>query len=569
MIKRLLSSASIGIALASVVHADTGAKDVSRPGLEIVENDDGELSAFVDTAIESGLLVPKDGESSGRSPEALAAIAQICGDAYPLDLSTVKSLRRFTELPTDISADDVGAERKLIADLKAKLALGLYSEANALLASAPEEEWIAFRKLIKLLENREPPEIGYFEILADCYPDANLWYSIAQLIAFEPAGVEGISTQIAAIRGLPFNMREDVSTLVTPTLLIERRADLAQQILATFTPEEIENSTRLSAVKTAILDMPTGSESDDRLVMLMSRPKLKLAALLILVERDESLRPTIRSFALEEAWNVLEQTETQHDLDPIVEFVIKHLASDDLYAGLERVRRLPVADREEVRESIDNYTMIALDEYLSDDDPANAINALETLNTFHTELPVNERGNALRKQGAKRAIELGLFSMVRHFLEPVDREPQVALLIATAAFWGHANQELFDLRDEFPREIEINRMAGIRALQANVPTIAAKAYEALAAHPSKQLELLEQGAIAGNWALWQTDFTSLVATLDDDEVVRLDRVRTIHLASRRNPDPTPRKIRPYQIADLLDASRQTLSKSQAGAVNEQ
>ncbi|MEO1188486.1 MAG: hypothetical protein AAFW60_05385, partial [Pseudomonadota bacterium] len=157
----------------------------------------------------------------------------------------------------------------------------------------------------------------------------------------------------------------------------------------------------------------------------------------------------------------------------------------------------------------------------------------------------------------------------KHFLEPVDREPQVGLLLATAAFWGHANQELFAVRDEFPQEPEINRMAGIRALQANLPAIARTAYNALTAHPSLQLELLEQGAIESNWSLWQSDFTELVAGLSDAEVVRLDRVRTIKIASQNVPNAEARRIRPYQISDLLNSTRQTLSKSQAGAANEQ
>ncbi|MEM7329972.1 MAG: hypothetical protein AAF437_14620 [Pseudomonadota bacterium] len=568
MMKRL-ASASICFALASVASAETGAKDVSDADSQVVEENDEGLDAFVDAAIRSGLLVANGDQEVEVSQETLVNMARICGDAYPLDLSAVKTLRRFTELPSASASDDEDPERKLTADLKAKLALGLYAEAKALLASRPETEREAYRKLIALMENRQRPDLDYFKTLAGCYPEASLWHAVAQLVVFDREGVDGIAVQIAAIRALPFNMREDVSMLAIPTLLIERRGDLAQQILATFTPEEIENSTRLSALKTAVIDMPTGAESDDRLVMLMSRPKLKLAALLILVERDASLRPNIRSFALEEAWNVLEQSETQHDLDPILEFVIKHLASDDLYAGLDRVRALPVADREDVRASIDNYTMIALDDYLSDEDPGNAINALETLNTFHADLPINARGNALRKQGATKAIELGLFSMVKHFLEPVDREPQVGLLLATAAFWGHANQELFAVRDEFPQLPEVNRMAGIRALQANLPVIAGKAYDALTAHPSLQLELLEQGAIENNWALWKSDFAALVAGLDDTEVLRLDRVRTIQIASRKPPADGSRRIRPYQISDLLNASRQVLSKTQAGAANEQ
>lgn len=563
MIKRL-TSASICFALASVAVADTGAKDVSKADDPAAEESAAGLDAFVETAIRGGLLVANEDGVAELDPAAQADLVSICSEPYPLDFSVVKSLRRFTELPQIDADDGTPPEAKLLIDMKAKMALGLYAEAKALIARAPADQWRTHRQFIQLMENRERPDVAYFRTLASCHPQADLWHAVAQLVVFDPDGVDGIAVQIATIRSLPFNLREDVSMLVVPTLLIERRGDLAQQILATFTPEEIENSVRLNALKTAIVDMPSGAESDDRLVMLMSRPKLKLAALLILVERDGRLRPTIHSFALEEAWNVLEESETQHDLDPILEFVIKHLGSDDLYAGLERVRALPVADREDVRASIDSYTMLALDEYLSDEDPANAINALETLNSFHTDLPVDARGNALRKQGAKKAIELGLFSMVKHFLEPVDRESQVGLLLATAAFWGHANQDLFDVRDEFPREAEINRMAGIRALQANLPNVAAKAFAGLVAYPSLQLELLEQGAVENNWALWQSDLSTLVAGLDDAEVVRLDRVRTIEIASRKTPDAS-RRIRPYQIADLLDASRQALSKPQAGA----
>ena len=567
MIKRL-ASGSICFALVSAAAADTGAKDVSNPDGPAAEESAAGLDAFVETAIAGGLLIAPEDGTAVMDPVAQAELVSICAEPYPLDFSVVKALRRFTELPKLTDEEDPASDAKLITDLRAKMALGLYAEAKALILLTPETQWRTHKKFIQLMENRDRPDVAYFEKLATCHPDAELWHAVAQLVVFDPDGVDGVAMQIASIRSLPFNLREDVSMLVVPALLIERRGDIAQQILATFTPQEIDNSVRLSALKTAIVDMPSGAESDDRLVMLMSRPKLKLAALLILVERDGQMRPTIQSFALEEAWNVLEESETQHDLDPILEFVIKHLGSDDLYAGLERVRALPVADREDVRASIDNYTMLALDDYLKDEDPANAINALETLNSFHTELPVDDRGNALRKQGARKAIELGLFSMVKHFLEPVDREPQVGLLLATAAFWGHANQDLFDVRDEFPSEAEINRMAGIRALQANLPSIAATAFSALTAHPSAQLELLEQGAIEGNWALWQTDLSALVAGLSDEEVVRLDRVRTIQVASRQDTSAR-REIRAYEIADLLELSRQALSKSQAGAAYEQ
>ena len=568
---RHLATASFFVALVSAAHAQTGANDVSEPTVETEEETVGEdLDAFVETAIRGGLLVPADGDGSepavAADSEPVIYASGKCTRPYPLDFSVVRSLRKFTELPDAVDADDeVSADDKLRKDLKSKLALGLYAEAKALLAFAEDEKWEPYQKFIELMENRQQPDLAYFEELSACHPEANIWHAAAQLVLFEPEGVERLANEIAAIRTLPFNLREDTAMLIVPSLVIERRSDLAQQVIATFTPEEIENSTRLSALKTAILDMPNGSESDDRLVMLMSRPKLKLAALLILVERSDQLRPTVRSFVLEEAWNMLETNETQHNLDPILEFVIDHLASGDLYAGLQRIRALPVAAREEVRASIDSYTVKALDDYLTDEDPANALNALHTLTKFHSDLPVDGYGTDLRKQGAVKALELGLFSMVKEFLGPVERNPEVANMLAEAAFWGHVDQDLFDVREDFPTEAEINRMAGIRALQANLPNIATAAYTGLSAYPSKQLELIEQGAIVDNWALWDLDLPKLVNGLTDAEVIRLDRVRTIKLSKGISPDGAGREIRPYQIADLLESSRKKLAVPQAGA----
>ena len=517
MIRRL-ATASFLVALVSAAHAQTGANDVSEPDQETVQEEARDrsetLDAFVETAIRGGLLVPAD--TDGSDPAIVSDAAPtpasniVCRQPYPLDLSVVRSLRKFTELPSAIDLEDeINLEDKLRTDLKSKLALGLYAEAKALLTFADDEQWEPYRKFIELMENRTPPDLAYFEAMSDCYPDAELWFAAAQLVAFEPEGVERMANNISNVRILPFNLREDTAMLVVPSLLIERRGDLAQQIIATFTPEEVENSTRLNALKTAIVDMPDGSESDDRLVMLMSRPRLKLAALLILVERSDQLRPTVRSFVLEEAWNILEANESQHNLDPILEFVIDHLASGDLYAGLQSILALPVAERDEVRASIDNHTVSALDGYLTDDDPSNALNALHTLTKFHSDLPVDGYGTDLRKQGAVKALELGLFSMVKEFLGPVDRTPEIANMLAQAAFWGHVNQDLFDVREDFPTEAEINRMAGIRALQANLPTIATAAFTGLEAYPSKQLELIEQGAIVDNWALWNNDLAQL------------------------------------------------------------
>ena len=475
MIRRF-TYASLCLALSAAAYADNEPQPQSQDQESARGETAADLAAFVETAIRGGLLV-RNGEAPEGEPVAVSSeLFYTCGDTYPLDFSVVKSLRRLTELPGppgDLS--EAEAKAALVKDLKSKLALGLYSEAKAMIAFSPDQDWQAYGKFIDLMTARGDVDIAYFRELAACHAEANLWLAVAELNVYDPEGVQRIDRQIGAIRALPHNLRQDVSALSIPSLILFRRQDIAQQILATFTVEEIENSTQLTALKTAIIDMPDGSESDDRLVMLMSRPKLKQAALLILIERGDTLRPTIREFVLEEAWRVLEQKDTTHGFDRILAFVIQNLQSDNLYSGLQRVQTLPIAQTDEVRASVDRNIIESLNSYLKDDKPAAAMSGLKTLSQFHVSLPYTEEANALRLRGAELALELGLLSMVEVLLEKVDRDAAVAGLLAEAAFWGGANDDLFQLRAAFPGLTEINRFAGIRAIQAGKGDIASAA----------------------------------------------------------------------------------------------
>lgn len=566
---RCLTYASLSLALSAAAFADNEPK-AETPNQESARGETAAgLDAFVETAIRSGLLV-RNGEASDAELEAVPSdLFFTCGDSYPLDFSVVKNLRKFTELPGPPSnLSEAEAKAALVKDLKSKLALGLYSEAKAMIAFVPNAEWQAYSKFVDLMTARGEVDTAYFRELAACHPEANLWLALAELADYDPEGVRRIDGQVAAIRTLPHKLRQDVSALSIPALILLRRQDIAQQILATFSAEEIENSTQLSALKTAIADMPTGSESDDRLVMLMSRPKLKLAALLILIERGETLRPTIREFVLEEAWAILEQNDTTHGFDRILAFVLNNLESDNLYSGLQRVQTLPIAQTEEIRASVDRNIVESLSSYLRDDRPAAAMKGLKTLSQFHVSLPYTEDANALRLRGAELALELGLLSLVDVLLENVDRDASVASLLAEAAFWGGANEDLFKLRAAFPGLKEINRLAGIRAIQAGKGDIAASAYSNLNGQPGAQLDLIEQGALVENWTLFDAHVGTLSEELNLDDGLRLERVRRVRVASVGNARRSNTPIRPHQIAPLLEATKLALATPQAGASNE-
>ncbi len=563
MIRRL-TYAGLSLALAAAASAEPG-PDPEQPNDEPVREETAAgLDAFVETAIRGGLLVRNGETTDAEVPTMSLTQAVACTADYPLDFSVVKSLRRFTELPAG-GADEADVEAAFIKDLKSRLALGLYSEAKAMLAFAPDEEFHVYRQFINLMAARTEPDIDYFQELSACHGEADFWLAVAELRGFEAEGVARIQTHIASLRALPHNLREDVSTLTIPSLILLRRADIGQQILSTFSAEEIENSTRLTALKTAIADMPNGSESDDRLVMLMSRPTLKLASLLILIERGETLRPTIKEFALEEAWNVLEQNDTRHGFDQILAFVMQNLESDNLYAGLQRVRTLPIAETEEIRASVDRNIIDSLDTYLANSEPAASLEGLKTLTQFHLTLPYDDRGNALRRRGAEIALDLGLLSLVEALLASVERDEEVALLLAQAAFWSGSDDQLFDLRAAFPSLAEVNRLAGIRAIQSGAAEIAAQAYSKLEGRPSTQLELIEQAALADSWALYTSNAETLTDELSLEDSLRLERVRRIHRASADKGNGRDGPIRPYQIAPLLEASKLALSSSQAGA----
>lgn len=564
MIRRL-TYAGLGLVLAAAAYADPAPESEDPIEEPAREETAAGLDAFVETAIRGGLLIRNGEGSDAANPALTLETVKACSADYPLDFSVVKSLRRFTELPRVAAADGSDAKAALTQDLKAKLALGLYSEARAMLAFAPGDEWAVYRQFIDLMAARTDPDIEYFRELTVCHGQADFWLAVAELRGFEAEGVERIAVHVSSVRALPHNLRQDVSTLTIPTLILLRRADIAQQIVSTFSAEEIQNSIQLTALKTAIADMPDGSESDDRLVMLMSRPTLKLAALLILIERGDSLRPTIKEFALEEAWNVLEGSDTRHGFDQILAFVMQNLESDNLYTGLQRVRTLPIAESDDVRAAVDRNIIESLDAYLADTEPASSLKGLKTLSQFHTSLPYDERGNALRVRGAEIALELGFLSMVEALLDSVERDADVAHILAQAAYWSGADDQLYDLRASFPGLAEINRMAGIRAVQSDAADVAIAAYAKLAGLPETQLELIEQGALVDNWALFDANVATLTEQLSLEDGLRLERVRRIHRASNGSRPERTVPIKSYQISPLLGASKLALSSSQAGA----
>ena len=176
---KYLTTASICFALVFAASADTGAKDVSEEENQVAAETAEGLDAFVDSAIRSGLLVPSEDAVAADGvtpidPEFMAALGIDCSADYPLDFSVVSSLRRFNELPSTVAESESEVRAKLIKDLKSKIALGLYAEARAQIATAPEDEWVAFRELLRLMDHRERPNLEFFEGLATCHQAAGL-----------------------------------------------------------------------------------------------------------------------------------------------------------------------------------------------------------------------------------------------------------------------------------------------------------------------------------------------------------------------------------------------------------
>lgn len=247
---------------------------------------------------------------------------------------------------------------------------------------------------------------------------------------------------------------------------------------------------------------------------------------------------------------------------------MQNLESDNLYAGLQRVRTLPIAEADEIRAAVDRNIIESLDAYLVSAEPAASMKGLKTLTQFHASLPYDERGNALRRRGAEIALDLGLLSLVETLLKSVERDEDVARLLAEAAYWSGEDDKLFDLRAAYPSLIDINRMAGIRAVQAGAAQVAAQSYAQLDGEPSTRLELIETGALEDDWTLYAAHGETLSDELSLEDGLRMERVKRIHKGKDNPGRARTERIRPYQIAPLLDASKLALSSSQAGASHE-
>jgi hypothetical protein len=210
----------------------------AEPDLAVAEkstrksNLSSNLDSFVRGAINEGLLTPADDKHAepsgppgsehqvttpGAGPvPAHAPVAEerysACDSPYALDFTNVQKIGRYQDIyPVRETVGATIDEKVLPAALsemaKAYIALGLYSEAIMSLKRTPGLEFAPYRNLATLMQNRNKPNVHFFQEMASCQEDSQLWLALAQLAAGQANGVETLQNSLSGFRKLPLQLR--------------------------------------------------------------------------------------------------------------------------------------------------------------------------------------------------------------------------------------------------------------------------------------------------------------------------------------------------------------------------
>jgi len=181
---------------------------------------------------------------------------------------------------------------------KAYIALGLYSEAVMSLKRTPGPEFAPYRNLATLMQNRNKPNVRFFQEMASCQEDSQLWLALAQLVAGQANGVQTLQNSLSGFRKLPPQLRIDYAALSSPELERIGEQALAKKLIADFDEEQVANSSELRFVS-ALVNLDGGDSAAERTVVeFLDHPQFQEPALAAMLRRKRPMDPAYEEILL-------------------------------------------------------------------------------------------------------------------------------------------------------------------------------------------------------------------------------------------------------------------------------
>lgn len=549
-----------------------------------------DLDSFVRGAISEGLLTPTgEGHPEPAGPSGndarvsapgadpvrvQAAVADerysACDRPYALDFTDVQTIGRYQEIypvrERAGAATDKSARPDALSEMaKAYIALGLYPEAIMSLKRTPGPDIAPYRKLAMLMENRTKPNVRFFQEMASCQKDSELWLALAQLVAGQASGAQTLQESLSGFRKLPLQLRIDYAALSIPELERIGEKALAKKLIADFDEAQVANSSELRFVS-ALVSLDSGDSAAERTVIeFLDHPQFQESALAAMLRRNQTLDPAYEEILLGDLMQKFGQdTNSDKHLAASLQFALGELSARSRYQPIMDLAEMPALQNPEAQAEVRRQLVSSLDRDLGGDDPLRNLAAISALAAESGLLDNEPSRDRLFKTATERAIHFGFGVMASNLSAKTATDETVSLQIATLAFRRQDYSKVYALADSHPRDSGINVLAAKSAIKEQSSAMLSKIESRLSLQPDAILALIEQDAVSGHWIVSERVYAAADQLTGDDHEQRVARVASLKRAAQGGPMPAgPMSI--ARVTDLLSSTPLASAPSSRGS----
>jgi len=564
--------------LALKPNPDKPAADARRSELS------DELGAFVRQAVNEGLLDPvgtKAAEDRKAAQETLLvaepAVAQSspppelgpidCSKPYPLDFEAFGALASYQDIyayreDSPVAGQAGNGSNPGLTLARAYLSLDLASEAAMTVKSGRDQEALALRHLADLVDGRGTASVEYFSELTGCYPQAGFWLGLALIAQNDGAGAPMIEANLASFRKLPLQLRDRAAMMAIPALDGVGQRTLAQILFASFTEEEVANSTQLRFAK-AVLSLSGGDPQAELLIgQFLIQSRFQEDALAALVRHKRPVNAAVREILVDDMVNRIELAQQNADVRDDLRFVLDEMSNSSMYVPMMKLAELPSMQSPEARAELSNHLAASLKQDLASDESLRNLAAIEALIKDPGLLDAAPERSALYETATVVAVRLGFGSLGDALANKAEGGEGVAEQRAVLAYRQKHLDEVFILAARYPANQKITLIAARAAIDAQDKAKLSVYESRLALEPETVLALIEQDAVAAHWVVSDKVFQAASKLTDDDQKNRVDRVLRLKQA---NLPVASGRLNMSSIPGKLDRSRQSLEQMTGGA----
>lgn len=510
-------------------------EETKGAGPEVSKDSDSAkaLNDFISRAVDDGLLnrpgavSPAEVPSSGLTRPETASGCAIVADA---DFTPQKSFNGFSDL-MELEASEVPFPA--VDRIKARMAIGLYSEARSLAKGAGSDSSYLLN-LAHLLEYQSSPTPRYFTKYSRCGVPANFWSAIAKLADHDESGVEDLEAGISYYRDLPMQMQIDIVTIAVPALDGYGERLTARKLMTAFTDDDIKNSSNLQ-FSAALLDENAEKKIDEFII----RPEFRMKALSAIVQRGDTLSTPQRELLLEEVADIIDTETDEYQLTIALKFALQEFGKRSNVPEMLALARLPKLQSPAARNTILQHIATVVARDLQSDDQMKVLSTIETLFDHSDVLEGHASTASLYTIASERARALGYSTLARRLIDKDQRELEDLLQKAELAFRKNEQPRLYAIADQRPASPELALLAARAALEASDTDNIEKFQSRLLNSPDKALRLIQEDAAVGKWLVAEEVYLAAGSTSNISEAAEAANILALRreaLAAKQRPE---------------------------------